>query len=77
MVYLSHLNNLASFIIETTLSLKKAPDLTVVTIQREFQTLWKSFYNVHVHSNQTVWEINLRIISKEQKNKECCHTSDF
>ena len=38
-----------------------------VVIQREFQTLWKSFCNVHVPSNQTVWEIKLLLFIEQKK----------
>ena len=38
-----------------------------VAIQRKFQTLWKSFCNVHVPSNQTVWEIKLLLFIEQKK----------
>ena len=38
-----------------------------VAIQRKFQTLWKSFCNVHVPSNQTIWEIKLLLFIEQKK----------
>ena len=45
----------------------KETEFNNVTIQREFQTLWKSFCHVHVYSNQTVWEIKLLLFIEQKK----------
>ena len=38
-----------------------------VTMQGEFQTLVKIFCNVHVPSNQAVWEIKLPLFIEQKK----------
>ena len=44
-----------------------------VAIQRKFQTLWKSFCNVHVPSNQTIWEIKLLLFIEQKKQRVRSH----
>ena len=44
-----------------------------VAIQRKFQTLWKSFCNVLVPSNQTIWEIKLLLFIEQKKQRVRSH----
>ena len=44
-----------------------------VTMQGEFQTLLKIFCNVHVPSNQTVWEIKLPLFIEQKKQRVRSH----
>ena len=44
-----------------------------VTIQKEFPTLWKSFCNFHIHSNETIWEIKVLLFIEQKKQRVRSH----